>query len=224
MAYTKRILCLANSRKHAGRCIAGKVFENQRWTTWIRPVSKRQSREISEVERRFEDGTDPKVLDIVTVSFEEPMPENFQTENHLIDDNFYWNKRGVATWTDVQSAVDAPQSLWINGQSTYNGQNDKIAIDEANKLTSSLLLITPTNLRLQVALEGYCEQKRQVRASFDLNGTHYKLKVTDPAIERLYLQQPNGVYPIQDAALCISLGEEFQGHTFKLVASVITPT
>ena len=35
MAYTKTILCLAASRKHQGKCFAGKCIQTGEW---IRPV------------------------------------------------------------------------------------------------------------------------------------------------------------------------------------------
>ena len=42
---TIEIVCLANSRKISGRCIAGKIISEKRW---IRPISSRDSEEISE--------------------------------------------------------------------------------------------------------------------------------------------------------------------------------
>jgi len=60
MTYTKTILCLANSRKTSGRCIAGKEWNNGNPGSWFRPVSSRATHEISEEERRFQSGQDPK--------------------------------------------------------------------------------------------------------------------------------------------------------------------
>ncbi len=48
----KRIVCLANSRKYSGRCIAGKeLLADGRPGRWIRPVSARENEEVSEHER-----------------------------------------------------------------------------------------------------------------------------------------------------------------------------
>ena len=49
MSGTKRIVCLANSRKISGRSIAGREWaENRGAGRWIRPVSARENQEVSE--------------------------------------------------------------------------------------------------------------------------------------------------------------------------------
>ena len=49
----------------------------------------------------------------------------------------------------------------------------------------------------------------------------YRLRVTDPVYERQYLQQPDGYYPVGECFLTISLGEPFQGYSYKLIAAII---
>jgi hypothetical protein len=53
MTTVKRILCLANSRKLSGRCLAGKEFGGNDIGTWIRPVGAREHGEVSEYERQY---------------------------------------------------------------------------------------------------------------------------------------------------------------------------
>ena len=67
MAVTKRIVCLANSRKLNGRCIAGREVSRGGAGPWIRPVSEREHQEVSEYERQYQDGSDPRVLDVISV-------------------------------------------------------------------------------------------------------------------------------------------------------------
>ena len=80
MGVVKRIICLANSRKLSGRCIAG--VEISRYGSaagWIRPVSAREHEEVSEHERQYEDGSDPRVLDVIDIPFVTPRPKGYQT-------------------------------------------------------------------------------------------------------------------------------------------------
>src|SRR5262249_2283202 len=106
--YERTIMCLANSRKPpSGRCIAGKAFASGKATDWIRPVSARASHEVSEEERRYESGGKAQLLDIIEVPLREASPAGHQIENHVLDDQYYWEKKGVATWQQVLAAEDA---------------------------------------------------------------------------------------------------------------------
>ena len=227
MNYEKTILCLANSRRPDGRCIAGREVGAIGYGDWVRPVSARDSEEISEEERRYEDGKDPKVLDIIKIQMLEPKPNFYQTENHIIDDQYYWEKVGHAGWDNEIEALDEVSGpLWANVGSTWHGLNDKVPEAIANQFSSSLYLIRPDEIEVHVAREGgdFGPPKRKVRASFILNGIRYKFVVTDPIIERHYLAQPNGSYQIEEAIFCLSLSGLFHGYAYKLVATMITPT
>lgn len=96
--FVEQIVCLANSRKISGRCIAGKRTNDQ---AWIRPISSRPKHEISEYDRRYADGETAQLLDIIEIPCIEKMPTGHQSENVLIDDQFYWEKKGRASWDDV---------------------------------------------------------------------------------------------------------------------------
>jgi hypothetical protein len=140
-AYTKKILCLANSRKTSGRCIAGREIQGGGYGDWIRPVSARTTAEISLEERRFENGSDPAVLDIITIPMIGPKPHAFQVENHLIDEGYYWSLGRKATWNAALGAVDGTgRPLWSNLSSSYNGQNDGVAEHLALPADGSLRL------------------------------------------------------------------------------------
>jgi hypothetical protein len=116
--YVKRIVCLANSRKHSGRCIAGKEVLERGYGPWIRPISARPSAEVSEEERRYETGRDPRVLDIIDIPMIAAAPVLHQTENHVIDAEHYWTKTNELPWADLKRLVDNPAMLWSNGDST----------------------------------------------------------------------------------------------------------
>src|SRR5882762_3789263 len=127
----KRIVCLANSRKLSGRCIAGRENAAGKPGVWIRPVSDRDHQEVSEHERQYQDGSDPQVPDIIDIPLIEPRPHLFQQENWLLDPNFYWQKVGSCDWAGLQNLVEPDGPLWINNQSSHNGLNDRVNLQQA---------------------------------------------------------------------------------------------
>lgn len=76
-----------------------------------------------------------------------------------------------------------------------------------------------------MALEGgdFSPARRRLRARFELCGESYKIAVTDPVVECAYLAGKDGENKIDNALLCVSLGETYHGFAFKLAAAVITP-
>lgn len=228
MSYTKQILCLANSWKHAGRCIAGREIEAAGTIgDWIRPVSGRPGEEISEQDYVDEHGHAPKLLDVISIDMLEPRPHGWQHENHLNDDQRYWTFVRRASWAEVNSAVeDLEGPLWTNEDgSSYNGINDRVAVSRAEEFNWSLCLIRPKDLHIVVADEGPDPErlKRKARAQFEYNGELYKIVITDPVVAGRYQVMGLGVYPLSDAILCVSLGEGFGSYAYKLAAAVITP-
>ncbi|HAZ61349.1 MAG TPA: hypothetical protein DCY89_07250 [Gammaproteobacteria bacterium] len=223
MAIMKRLLCLANSRKLNGRCVAGIELSGQQRLGWIRPVSAREHEEVSEYERQYEDGSDPRVLDIMDVPLIEMRPRDYQQENWLLDPAQYWRRVVRAAWSDLASHADPAAPLWINGDSTSNGRNDRITLAQATGLTSSLRLIRLERLTLSVFKPGevFGNPKRRVQSRFTHHGTDYRLWVTDPTYERAYLLKPDGDYNLGEAFLTVSLGEPHNGACYKLVAAIM---
>lgn len=224
MPNVKRIVCLANSRKLSGRCVAGKVWPAVPASAgWIRPVSARPHQEVSEYERQYQDGSDPRVLDIIDVPLLNACPASYQSENCLLDPNFYWVKCGSASWNDLVTLADPAGSLWANGDSTQSGLNDRIADAVAASLTSSLRLFHVDSVDLCVLQPGaaFGNSKRRVQGRFVHAGVHYWLWVTDPIYERRYLAMPDGQYKTGPAFLTVSLGESFNGYCYKLIAAII---
>ena len=223
MATVKRIVCLANSRKLNGRCVAGKELSGGRPVGWIRPVSAREHEEVSEYERQYESGSDPRVLDIMDVPLLDALPKGYQQENWLLDPERYWVKVGRTAWNDMQPLADLIEPLWTNGHSTYNGLNDKIPLSLAGALANSLRLVRVDGLDLSVFKPGeaFGNPKRRVQARFRHDGKKYWLWVTDPGYERKYLAKPDGDYEIGESFLTISLGEPYNDACYKLVAAII---
>jgi hypothetical protein len=224
MSYSKRIICLANSRKPAGKCVAGKELLGDQAGVWIRPVSNRPSHEISLKEQRYSDGHLPQLLDIVEISFLSATPAAHQTENHKIDSKTRWERKGRFAIDDLSGIVDNPPTLWENGESTKSGLNDRVNTTSASRLTCSLVLIAVPKLTLEVVIEGaaFGRPRKRVRARFCHNGTWYVLLVTDPQIESLYRAKPEGDYELSDVYLCVSLAEAHtDGYCYKVAAAII---
>ena len=98
---------------------------------WLRPVSERAGLEISEEERRFADGGQPEILDIVRITFKSPQPVHHQTENHLIDSGTPWVRVGRLAWKDMLPLTEQVPSLWGTGHSSYHGTNDSVPASTA---------------------------------------------------------------------------------------------
>ena len=223
MGIQKRIVCLANSRKLSGRCIAGVEIVDGKTAGWIRPVSDRKNMEVSEWERQYENGRDPKVMDIIDISLLRHQPWRYQNENWLLDPGYYWRRVGRVKWKHLQSLASVDCSLWSDGFSTYIGRNDQIPDSRSDSLKNSLCLIPVDRLELRVCAPGeaFGNTKRRVQARFDYMGVGYALWVTDPKYERKYLRMPDGGYDLGESYMTISLIEPFQGYIYKVVAAII---
>ncbi len=226
MSYTKEIVCLANSRKIRGYCVAGKEVVGAGYGGWIRPVSARDTEEILEREQMFADGGCPQILDVVTIPMMEPKPAHHQRENHLIDSAGSWEKIGDLDNRDLPALLDdVSNGLWINEGSSRAGHNDRVSIAQARRLKNSLLLIQPQSLTIIVQWGARWKKgdRPEVRADFEHNKHNYRLKVTDPVAEDKYQSKGLGEYSIatDDVYLCVSLAEALGDNCYKLVAAII---
>ncbi len=223
MLTTKRIVCLANSRKLSGRCIAGRDIIDGLPGGWIRPVSTREHQKVSEYERQYKDGSDPRLLDIIDIPVQKHQPEDYQQENWLLDPEYYWRKVAKYSWNNLQKLSETEGTLWRNGDSSYNGKNDRIPLQEAKDETSSLKLVHVDKLSLHVSAPGaaFGDSKRRVQGQFRFGDNDYALRITDPDIERAYLKREDGNYNLGECYLTISLGEPYKSYCYKLIASVM---
>lgn len=223
MPVTVDLVCLANSRKMSGHCVAGKVkFTDGSWR-WVRPVSDRPKEEVSFAERRYVDRSEPRMLDVIRLVLREPRPKDYQVENWLLDPTGRWSCVGRASRKEFEALVERPAQLWINGFSSHRGQNDRIPLSKAKHLTTSLTLVELDGLVLNVASvnDESGNLRRPVRAAFQHRRTTYSLRVTDPVAENACRQKEDGSYPVGPCYVTVSLGEPFDGHCYKLVAGII---
>jgi hypothetical protein len=215
------IICLANSRKRNGHCIAGKMFDGNHLGGWMRPVSALPTGELSSEDISFENGKHPRLLDVITVPVLNRSVHHYQAENYQIDTNWYWEKKGRIGTKNLDRLRDDPPELWYNGDRSFYGCNDRVPEDLAKTgITSSLFFIKLQSVSFTVGME---YDRRKVRAEFTYRKELYRLIVTDLDFEKKLLQHDDGVYTFPGSAwyVTISLGELFQGYCYKLVAAVI---
>jgi hypothetical protein len=226
MAFIKRIICLSNSRKMMGTCVAGKEAVEANFGAWVRPVSHRPKQGVSLYERQFADGTDVDLLDIMDIALQFPCPALHQVENWLLDPKQQWKRIGRVRWDDLFLLADKPNVLWINSSRTMYGLNDRVRLSKCKSLESSLHLLHIKNLRLHVFAPGVGFGKAwlRVHAEFTYAGINYRMWTTDPAIEATYKDKGVGIYRIGECFLTVSLSEPHDdGYCYKLVAAVMTP-
>jgi len=211
LAY-KDIICLANSTKIGGKCVAGKTVDTKEW---IRPVS--EEGKLTNELIKYSNGKLPNLLDIMRIHYKKLQPTACQPENILISEE-RWEYLGRWPEDKLDSLCDKPKEIFIN-----QDRKDRIEVKflEKNKLGYSLLLVKPKSIRL--SRTDY-ENKKKLRAIFVYNELEYDLGVTDPIFLEEYNKKKVGFYKLdsENIYLCISLAAPYKdGYCYKLVASII---
>ena len=225
MLTVKRVVCLANSRKMAGRCVAGKeISERGHAGSWIRPVSNRENESVSERERCYADGAEPELLDVIEVPLFNPKPKTYQQENWLLNPSRQWRKVGQAAWDDLAQLADPDARLWTNGFNSRGGENDQVPEDIATAHNTSLRLLRVADLTVTVSEPSRPSANYPIlRGRFTHCDETYCFRVTDPVSESGSVDLRYGEYPVGERYLTVSLGEPFEGNAYKLIAAIIKP-
>ena len=217
----KRIVCLANSRKPGGRCIAGKeILEDGQIGRWIRPVGARPTEEVSQLERQYENGGEPQPLDVIDIPIIRHQPKDHQRENWLLNPRVRWAKAGQLDHNMLPRLVDADSPLWANSQ---RGLSDRVPQYVTPYLQDSLRFIRVDSLRVAVSppFRHSANAVPTLRGHFQYSGQDYSLRITDPDAEARSTRLAYQDYTVGERYLTISLGEPFQGYAFKLIAALI---
>jgi hypothetical protein len=223
----RRIVCLANSRKPDGRCVAGKLYAQGKFGAWLRPISIREGEELSEQERLTSKGLEPALLDILEFTISKHKPSSHQPENFVINPQHKFKQVGRISAQELLKVIDRPKNLWIMGyQSKTFGKNDLVPPSRISEVSNSLYLINPHYFTIQVVQGAY---SLQVRGHFTYLGAEYNLRITDPIVEERFIPKGVGEYKIEDVLLTISLAEKLftvasnpsSSGYYKLIAGVI---
>jgi len=227
---SKKIVCLSKSRKTGGFCFGGKeIFPDGNIGGWVRPVSSRETEEISLAECHYENCCEPDLLDVMQLTFLKHKPLFHQCENFLIDEKINWSKEDIWSRKLLGDLCDKPNELWPPYNSSYYGLNDKVSKINIDSLNDSLYFISPDTLSINVQTEGqeFGNLRRKVRAEFRYKNVEYIFSITDMIIERDYYKKDDGEYPILNPKerifMCVSIGQPYErdDYCYKFVASII---
>ena len=225
MPYVKRIVCLANSYKTGGTCIAGKEVLADGYGGWIRPVSERAGEELSWMEAEYKRGQRPKLLDVIDVPLLGPAAgRSHETENHRIDVGRKCVRVGQYPIAEVEQLDDEPQTLWTNRGHTFGGTFNCVSAADASAADRSLVLIRPEDSAVRVTADERDGWKRLTYwVRFAYKSVGYVLRLTDPVVIAKVERCEEGEYSLGDVHLCVSLTKIYSGdgRCHKLVAGVI---
>lgn len=215
------VICLANSRKQSGRCVAGLRVDGG---GWVRPVSAEPDGVLQSWHYTLASGREAALLDVLKMRLVCPQPAPHHPEDWLINTG-QWESAARAGLPQMleflqQSATAGPELLGgTESRIEYKALRRKPA-------AASLALVRPQELHWQIE-ESPQAGKRRTRAAFTLAGAPYSLPLTDPIWLKRLASLPCGCHPWeaneQEALLTISLSEPFAGDGFcyKLAAAVI---
>jgi hypothetical protein len=203
----QQIVCLANSRKNGGRCVAGKILGSN---SWLRPVGASPTQELTHRELRYADGSEPKLLDLVEVGLLRHQPEAHQPENWLVDETWVWRKLGEVEPPELEKLIDSPQVLWA--AAIQDDANNRL--HASADIDQSLYLIRVDGVVLSKSW-----RYRSIDGMFRYGRTDYRLRVTDPTTEDAFFR--GAIDRLGPSLLTVSLGEPWNGYCYKFIAGVI---
>ena len=216
----KYFICLANSLKRGGRCIAGvevETDESDHWKVvhsalglpqWIRPIdANTEFGEISQI-----DAQPIHLLSVVKLTEVEPCPHDAHAE-----DVFFLRMEVIG---NIQPSYPALSELTDTLHETlFYDSEHAISVARFACGDYSLMLIHARDIHI---LPDTTKKRAKFRMVFDYLGQSYNMPLTDPLYLQ-YLEQNTKITTLQEAYLTLSLGMEYEGRHHKLVAGVVLP-
>lgn len=217
----KYFICLANSYKHGGRCIAGIevvpqsdgslgiVRHDDGRPRWIRPVSMSANGEIpNHLAESF------KIFSLVKLTDVEPCPDNAHTED------VHCTRMEICPFELSPTKEFLNQLIDTQHKAVFYFRGKSIPTTIIDRLDYSLMLIHPDNAY------AYCDEEREnskYRMKFTYNGSNYDFPITDPVFLEQFKKSPDSYADLDGVYLVLSLGIAFEGFHYKLVATVLFP-
>lgn len=209
-------ICLANSKKYGERCIAGievvntqnaalsPILKNDK-PNWVRPITMEGHGQVpAHLVSHIE------LLQVVQIEVSRHVPLGYQSENILFDPESLCvlgkvklNEKYLDLLTDCQA------------KKLFGNRAKAVSAESIGTIETSLVLIKVERP------EFYIRDDNQLRACFRFNYSEYNLPVTDVNFMIKYLQNPNILDHANHIYFTVSLGIEFEGFHYKLVAGII---
>lgn len=211
-----RFVCLANSYKKGGRCLAGVALDNNNnpaiesgHPKWIRPVCDTPHGEIPHKSVLY-----LSILDIIEIDVTGcPEQKRYQSENVLFRENSI----------NVIGRFDSGKLnlLCDNRNLIFESRGKAVSEETIGKLAYSLKLIKVHQFEVTEKPHNDKPNKQQIRLLFSYHENQYDFPVTDPVFLYQYQSNPDFMKQFNKAFLTVSLGIAWQNWHYKLVAGVI---
>ena len=217
----KYFLCLANSLKRGGRCIAGvevKVDDNDQLTVvksplgipcWIRPIDL--NTEFGEIPNKTAQAI--PLLSVVRLTEVEPCPHQAHAE-----DVYFLRMEVVGNILPCRMALE-PLIDTLHDCLFYDSERS-ISTEQFARGNYSLMFIHACNVRI---LPDASKKRAKYRMEFTFRGHYYNMPVTDPDYLNYLENRAKGAVELQELYLTLSLGMVYEGRHHKLIAGVISP-
>ena len=211
-----RFVCLANSYKEGGRCVAGIELENDNTpkrkngnAKWIRPVCNTLHGEIP---------TDLvaalNLLDIIEIDTTDcPDEKNYQSENIYFSENSI-KVVGRFDSENLDSLLDSRRLI-------FDSRGKALSEEFVEGLSYSLMFISTNEFQILSKPSEDRAKKIQIRMLFCYHGTEYDFPVTDPVFLHKYQVNRSFISQYNHAYLCVSVGIPWNNWHYKLAAGII---
>lgn len=215
----KDIVILTKSRKHGNYCVAGKDINTGEW---IRLISEDESihNAVRPSDLIYHNRKEANVLDVVNVDIKEIGEGSktwYQPENYILNNRMYLIKLGEQDFNYLDGITDNVEDIFFNTSNYISKTN----LEDVEEDTYSLILIEPDVVKIKR------KNEHTLWANVKYNNTWYNsLTITDGYFTRKHynnISSDNSGTNFYNIKLVISLGEEYNGNHYKLIASIIEP-
>lgn len=211
-----RFVCLANSFKEGGRCLAGIELNDNNTPKkvngspkWIRPICETEHGEVpTHLVSHI------KILDIIEIDVtSRPEETNYQSEN------VFFNEDSI----EVVDTFDLTQldQLCDNKPLVFGNRGKAVSSEAIGNLRYSLMLIKTSTFEVIQKTYEDKPNKPQSRLVFTYNNHQYDLPITDPVFLHNYQSNSDFLEGESTIFVSLSLGVEWSDWYYKLVAGII---